>query len=214
MGNKLDLDFTIDDEEFKERFREIMEEVDGAYLPDTAIDSLCELMPPWFNSENKHDYVNWDEWSEEPTPLEISINMAILSHSAQRDKSGRPYIMHCLRVMSKGKNDDEKMVGVLHDVIEDTETTARELLEEGIPLHVVFAVIAISHNHVDHEPRNVYYQRIKHNPLALAVKRYDLDDNSDPERLGQLDSKTQERLKRKYREAYMALYGEVPEHLK
>ena len=50
-----------------------------------------------------------------------------------------------------------------------------------------------------------YYARIAAHPLALKVKRADLDDNADPQRLAMLDGTTAGRLRDKYAHARAAL---------
>jgi hypothetical protein len=203
----INLDFTMTEEELVGRVKQIKEEADNLVLTDEMINILCEAMPAWVNDDDQAgiDYNSW----QDAEPLEVAINMAAMCHLGQRDKNGRPYILHCLRVMMRGTTDDEKMVGVLHDVIEDTDMTARGLLEEGIPPYAVSAIVALSHDEANSEPRLQYYDRIKAHPLALAVKRYDLDDNTSPERMSKLDPKDMPRLINKYKEAYMYLYGET-----
>ena len=51
--------------------------------------------------------------------LNKAIKIANRAHKGQTDKFGTPYIGHIMRVMNYGKTYDEKIVGVLHDVIED-----------------------------------------------------------------------------------------------
>ena len=63
--------------------------------------------------------------------LEKAIEIATKAHSGQLDKAGNDYITHPLRVMAAGKTTDEKIVGVLHDVVEDTEWTFEMLAAEG-----------------------------------------------------------------------------------
>ena len=63
--------------------------------------------------------------------LERAIQIATEAHKGQLDKAGRDYIGHPLRVMAMGKTEDEKIVGVLHDVIEDTGWTFEMLEAEG-----------------------------------------------------------------------------------
>lgn len=48
------------------------------------------------------------------------------------------------------------------------------------------------------EAASDYYARVRRVPLALTVKLADLDDNSDPHRLAQLDAATRDRLTAKY----------------
>ena len=51
------------------------------------------------------------------TTLQKAIEIAYEAHAGQYDKAGADYINHPLRVMEKGKTEEEKIVGVLHDVI-------------------------------------------------------------------------------------------------
>ncbi|SEN94652.1 hypothetical protein [Paenibacillus sp. OV219] len=63
--------------------------------------------------------------------LNKAIELAALFHEGQKDKSGQPYILHPLRVMMSLEAEDAKIVGVLHDTIEDTELTLERLKNEG-----------------------------------------------------------------------------------
>lgn len=63
--------------------------------------------------------------------LERAIQIATEAHKGQLDKAGKDYIGHPLRVMEMGKTEDEKIVGVLHDVVEDGDWTFEALEAEG-----------------------------------------------------------------------------------
>ena len=138
--------------------------------------------------------------------LQRAIEIATEAHKGQYDKSGKDYIGHPLRVMEMGKTDEEKIVGVLHDVIEDTDWTFEALAEEGFSKEVINAlrcVTKISEN----ENYDDFIERVKKNPLAVAVKINDLSDNMDIRRLPYLSDKDVKRLK-KYLRAYKKLIGE------
>ena len=138
--------------------------------------------------------------------LEKAIEIATEAHQGQFDKAGRDYIGHPLRVMEMGKTEEEKIVGVLHDVIEDTDWTFEKLAEEGFSDEVIAAlrcVTKISEN----ENYDDFIDRVKKNPLAAAVKINDLTDNMDIRRLPYLSDKDVKRLK-KYLKAYKRLTGE------
>ena len=138
--------------------------------------------------------------------LQRAIEIATEAHQGQFDKAGRDYIGHPLRVMEMGKTEEEKIVGVLHDVIEDTDWTFERLAEEGFSDEVIAAlrcVTKISEN----ENYDDFIDRVKKNPLAVAVKINDLTDNMDIRRLPYLSDKDVKRLK-KYLKAYKRLTGE------
>jgi (p)ppGpp synthase/HD superfamily hydrolase len=122
--------------------------------------------------------------------------LATRVHSGQVDKAGRPYIQHPQRVAARLVSEEAKVVGWLHDVIETAGLGMGDLLAAGIPSHVATAVVAISRQ--PEESAELYYKRVRANPLALEVKTADIADNTDPDRLALLDDETRERLVEKY----------------
>ena len=132
-----------------------------------------------------------------------AIRFALVAHAEQVDKAGMPYAGHIMRVMAAGKTNDEKIVGVLHDVVEDTAYTFDFLLEEGFPVHIVDALSCLTKLSED-EPYESFIQRVKTNPLAIAVKINDLTDNMDIRRLQDITDLDVKRL-RKYLRAYQEL---------
>ena len=65
--------------------------------------------------------------------LEQAITLAVEAHRGQVDKNGAPYILHPLRVMFRLEHDLDRMVGILHDVVEDTDYTFEDLRRMGTP---------------------------------------------------------------------------------
>lgn len=135
--------------------------------------------------------------------LERAIEIATEAHRGQFDKAGNDYIQHPLRVMAAGKTTDEKIVGVLHDVIEDTDWTFEELAAEGFSSEVIEALRCVT-KLSENEPYDNFIARVKANPLAVAVKLNDLSDNMDIRRLDILTEKDFKRLQ-KYHRAYKQL---------
>ena len=130
------------------------------------------------------------------TPLDIALRIAVEAHAGQKDKSGAPYILHPLRVMSQMECEEGMMAGVLHDVVEDTAVTLTDLQQAGIPDRVVQAVDCLTKR--DDEPATAYLSRVKANALATRVKRADIADNTSPDRLSLLPESEQQRLREKY----------------
>ena len=137
--------------------------------------------------------------------LERAIEIATEAHRGQLDKAGNEYIGHPLRVMAMGKTTEEKIVGVLHDVVEDSAWTFEQLVAEGFSVEVIEALRCVT-KLSETEPYDKFIARIKHNPLAVAVKLNDLTDNMDIRRLPYLSDKDVKRLK-KYLKAYKQLTG-------
>ena len=138
--------------------------------------------------------------------LERAIQIATEAHKGQFDKAGREYIGHPIRVMEMGKTEDEKIVGVLHDVIEDTDWTFERLEAEGFSQEVINALRCVTKTS-ENENYDDFIDRVKKNPLAASVKINDLTDNMDIRRLPYLSDKAVKRLK-KYLKAYKRMTGE------
>nr|WP_172687815.1 HD domain-containing protein [Prescottella equi]ARX60168.1 Putative pyrophosphohydrolase domain, Rel/Spo-like family [Prescottella equi] len=138
---------------------------------------------------------------------ELAEQIASAAHDRQVDKAGRPYIAHPARVAARVAGDERAVAAAwLHDVVEDTSVTLAEL-EEAFPPEVTVAVDALTRRRGE-DPAD-YYARVRQVPLALTVKLADLDDNSDPQRLAQLDAPTRDRLTTKYARARAELTAGV-----
>jgi len=138
--------------------------------------------------------------------LEDAIILATSAHRGQKDRNDEPYIMHPLRVAAQLWGYDERMVAVLHDVVEDTDVTLDDLRKAGYPGHIVDAVDAISKRKDVDEPYSQYIRRVKENPLATKVKIADLRDNANLDRLPKVEGYDLRRLDR-YNRALQFLTG-------
>ena len=116
--------------------------------------------------------------------LEKAISLATEAHKGQTDKNGDPYILHPLRVMARVQSETEKIVAVLHDIVEDTDYTIENLRENGYSKQVLEAIECLTKR--DGEDYDEYLNRCKSNPIARKVKIADLEDNIDIKRLGVL----------------------------
>lgn len=134
--------------------------------------------------------------------IEDTIIFATEAHRGQVDKAGIPYILHPLRLMCNQQNDTERIIAVLHDVIEDTDYTLDDLRRMGYEEEIVEAVDCLTRR--EEETYEEFIQRIKPNRLARCVKLADLQDNMDIRRAGLLQEKDLERLQR-YQKAWFEL---------
>ena len=134
--------------------------------------------------------------------IEKSLEIALKSHIGQSDKAGKPYILHPLRLMMKMTTDEEKSAAVLHDVIEDSECTAEDLLKQGIPATVVDAVSSLTKK--EGEDYEAFVERVLNKPLAARIKKADIEDNLNVLRLDGLSSKDLQRVA-KYHKAWKRL---------
>ena len=135
--------------------------------------------------------------------IERAIEIAVLAHKGQKDKSGVEYILHPLRVMERGKTETEKICGVLHDVVEDSDWTIEDLINEGFSEEVI-SVIKCLTKKTENENYDEFIERVAKDPIATKVKLNDLLDNMDITRLNELSEQDLHRLN-KYLRAYKKL---------
>ena len=126
--------------------------------------------------------------------LDKAIIIATNAHKGQTDKGGDDYILHPLRVMIKLDTEDERIIGVLHDVIEDTNTTYDFLREEGFSEKVIEALGCMTRK--KEESYMDYIERIKKNQLSSKVKLADLEDNMNISRIKKPTKKDYDRVKK------------------
>ena len=76
--------------------------------------------------------------------IEKALHIAQKAHNGQTDKAGKPYILHTIRVAQRCNTDTERIVALLHDVIEDTEITPNNLYSAGFSKTIIDAVLSVT----------------------------------------------------------------------
>ncbi|OTG65245.1 HD domain-containing protein [Acinetobacter silvestris] len=113
--------------------------------------------------------------------IEKAIALAVQKHAGQVDKGNQPYILHPLRLMLKMKTPEQQIVAVLHDILEDTDTTVVDLISLGFSQEVIEAIQALTKK--ENESRIEAAYRAVKNPIARTVKLADITDNMDLTRI-------------------------------
>ena len=136
--------------------------------------------------------------------LERAIEIAVEAHKGVLDKGGSPYVLHPLRMMFAVTTDEEKIVAVLHDVVEDGEDWDFGRLEkEGFSTEILNALRSVTKITEDEDYDN-FIERALRNPIGRQVKIADLKDNLDVTRIGELIERDMKRLN-KYKKALARL---------
>lgn len=140
--------------------------------------------------------------------LATAIKLASDAFVTTIDKGGKPYILHCLRVMNAVDQTDEELmcIAVLHDLIEDKpDKYSFEQLRSfyGFSERVVSTIAVLTHDK-DISNYEDYIKAIAINKDATTVKLADLKDNADITRLKGLRKKDFDRMER-YHKAYIYL---------
>ena len=136
--------------------------------------------------------------------LGLAISIAAQAFEGKTDKGGNPYILHCLWVMNKVRHlgEEAMITAVLHDLIEDTDWTFAKLTALGFSDKVIGDLHLLTHQkETDYME---YIKAISVSPIATAIKKADLEHNSNITRLKGLRKKDHDRIE-KYSHAYVYL---------
>jgi GTP pyrophosphokinase len=117
----------------------------------------------------------------EDTAIIKAYEIALRLHEGQFRKSGEPYIIHPIAVAKIlagfGMDNETVIAGLLHDVVEDTNWTFKDLEHEGVPSDIIEILKLLTH-----DKTTDYYDYVQHiidsgNITAINVKRNDLTHN-------------------------------------
>lgn len=144
---------------------------------------------------------------QELTPaqeLALAIKLAAEGHLNQKDKGGNPYILHPIKVMHYLKTDDFQLmaIGVMHDLLEDTEMIAADLVLMGFSQRVISGTVLLTKT--PGQTPEAYMSGILSSYDAIRVKLCDLRHNTDVRRLKGIGHKDLLRIQ-KYHDMYVRL---------
>ena len=110
--------------------------------------------------------------------IDDAVDLATRTFFGLRDLDGNPQILHALAVGMAGKTKNEMIVGFLHDVVEDSNTTLEDLRIYGFSDEVVEAIGLLTHDKEGMSYED-YIAKIgfSGNELAINVKIVDLEHN-------------------------------------
>lgn len=153
--------------------------------------------------------------------LQRAIEIAVDAHKTDIDKGGNPYILHPLRLMMQMDTEDEKIVAVLHDVVEDhgEQWSMEKIKAEGFPTSVIRGLESVTKMPEEESDASddVYFSFVRRaaaDPIGRKVKFADIKDNLDITRLGRdITEKDVARI-RKYKKALDILIERDLENIK
>ena len=139
----------------------------------------------------------------------LELSLELFNHDT--DKGGFPYVLHLLYVYRHVYDKEEKVVALLHDVMEDKNVTKEDLLEIGFPSKIVSDVSVLTRikntNYTDYID-NIIKNGSKE---ALEVKLADLKNNIDLTRIKNPTVKDYERVEKRYMPSYEKILNRLKE---
>lgn len=125
------------------------------------------------------------------TKLETALHLAVKWHTNLYSARGRPYVLHCIRVMEQMDTEELQIIALLHDILEDTDCPV-ELLEKHFSVRVVDTIKLLTRRR--EEQYESYVRRLARDSRARTVKLADLEDNMRIVRLNEFGKKERKRL--------------------
>ena len=143
--------------------------------------------------------------------IDKSLQIITKLFNDKLDKGNSPYVVHLLKVYSGVNNDNEKIVALLHDVLENTDVEYNDLLEMGYNKDIADAIVILTKN--KGEDYRDYIDRIikSNNKIALNVKLSDLKCNMDINRIKNPTTNDYERIHKRYEPAYDKILNKLNE---
>lgn len=140
----------------------------------------------------------YDELRKSDDLIYKALELSTILFKGDTDKGGYPYMLHLLYVYGSVSTKEEKVIALLHDVMEDKKVTKEELLGIGFPLKIVNDVEILTRikpteytNYIDNIVKNGSKE-------ALNVKLADLENNIDLTRIKNPSVKDYERVEKRY----------------
>ena len=133
-----------------------------------------------------------------------AMKLCFEAHKDQVDKTDMPYVFHPFHLAEQMDDEISTVCALLHDVVEDSDTTLDDLRIKEFPDEVIEVLALLTHD--ENVPYMDYVREIKKNPVATKVKIADLTHNSDLSRMeeSEIDERTLKR-NEKYAEALRIL---------
>ena len=137
--------------------------------------------------------------------LQDAEQLAYKYFKDKKDKGGNPYMQHLRFVKNHCLTYDGQIVGILHDILEDTDCSISEL-ENILHENLIECIQLLTRK--ENEKYSDYIRRIidSDNIIALEVKLHDLENNMDITRLKHIGQKDIDRI-RKYKKAYNRIWS-------
>lgn len=128
-----------------------------------------------------------------------AMKVCYKAHAGQVDVGGIPYVFHPVHVAEQMEDEETTVVALLHDVVEDTRYTLKDLSNMGFSEAIVNAIEVLTHD--DDTSYEDYIRRVANNSIARRVKIEDLKHNMDENRLNRALSEADKRRIQKYKKA-------------
>lgn len=140
-----------------------------------------------------------------------ALELVTILFENDKDKGGFDYILHLMYVYRHVYSEEEKVIALLHDIIEDKDVTCDELKEIGFNKKIIDDVFILTRNKTMDYSTYINNIVLKGSKEAINVKLADLKNNMDMSRIKNPAIKDYERVEKRYTPAYEKLINRLNE---
>ncbi len=153
-------------------------------------------------------------WISSKDILSKTLELVLRVFDNKLDKGGKPNLLHIFKIYIKVKTQEEKLVALLHDIIENTDISEQDLKEYGYDKELIDTLLCLTKKKGEYYPD--YIDRIinSNNLVALNVKLEDLKSNIDIKDLENPSVSDYERINNRYLPAYNKIQNKIEEIVK
>lgn len=145
-----------------------------------------------------------------------ALNLVEILFREKKDKGGKPYIEHLIKIKNKVNTESQKLTALLHDTIENINISEEELKEIGFPDNIINNIKILTRKQNPKEDYDKYIERIldSQNIDVYIVKLADLEHNMDISNLEKPTIKDFSRIEKRYRPNYFKIQNKLNERMK
>lgn len=153
----------------------------------------------------------YEELKNSNNDIYKALELAMILFKNDTDKGGHPYAIHLSYIYSHVDTIEQKIIALLHDVIEYNKATKEELLDIGFSKKIVDDVAVLSRG--KKVTYNSYIDKLLKEASfdALHVKMADLENNMDLTRIKNPTVDDYERVEKRYTPAYEKIRNKLEE---
>jgi len=157
---------------------------------------------------DEDEYLNLKESSD---LLYKTLELVLRVFDDKVDKGGLPYFNHLFKVYEGVSSYNEKIIALLHDIVEDTNVTFDDLKSFGYNDEIIKPLTYLTKKKGEYYPD--YIDRIisSNDIHTLNVKLSDLKHNMDITRIKNPSVNDYERISKRYEPAYLKIKNKLDE---
>ena len=157
------------------------------------------------------DELEYSKLKESNDLLYKTLELVLKVFDDKIDKGGLPYYNHLFKVYLGVSSYKEKIIALLHDIVEDTNISYSDLKEFGYNDEIIDALIFLTKKKGEYYPD--YIDRIinSNNKMVLNIKLADLKHNMDITRIKNPTVNDYERISKRYEPAYIKIKNKIDE---